>query len=154
MKNPLHKLGLLCAALLLSVGWIWHPKSVATSTPQYTYIATFAGDSSTVTVSGTVLRVLGSSSWTGATTNGATDRIVSLTNCSRSGVVYVKTLGTASSTTGAVTNGDFYIQLAPGEQTFRLVHGNVNGVAGTGTDVAIVSDGSNVTVHAEEEVYR
>lgn len=64
-------------------------------------------------VSTTVLRVLGASSWTGATTNGAVSRTVLVANCSSSLHLYAKLVQVGASLTGAVTSSNFEVDLPP-----------------------------------------
>lgn len=101
-----------------------------------------AGQSGTQAVSTSVLRVLGATNWTLATTNGAKKRIIQVTNCSSSDAAYVKSIANATSLTGAVSATDHDVRIAPNSTVPILVL--------AGQDLAIIRSAGSDNVRAKE----
>lgn len=101
-----------------------------------------AGASGTQAVSTSVLRVLGATNWTLATTNGTRKRIVQVTNCSASDVLYLKSIANATSLTGAVSATDYDVKIAAG--------GTVPILVLAGQDLACLRSSGSDNVRAKE----
>lgn len=70
-------------------------------------------------VTTTVLRIGGASSWTGASTNGASKRLIDITNLSSAYTAYLTLITNAASTVGAVSSTRYAFKLGPGEAVLR-----------------------------------
>jgi hypothetical protein len=98
------------------------------------------GASELVSVSGTVLRVLGSATWTGACPATGTDRTVELTNCGPV-PVFVGRFAASATLAVAVSPSAFSARLGPGE-------GPLNVFVPAGQDLAVVTAGAATSVLA------
>ena len=97
-------------------------------------------------VQNTVLRVHGSSGWTGPTSESGTDRTIELTNCGLE-VAYVNRIAVGASLSGAVSADRFLVRLDPGA-------GPLNVYVPAGHDLAVVSstEGTNLVSTSVGEV--
>lgn len=99
-----------------------------------------------VAVSTAVLRVLGATSWTGATTNGAKKRKISVTNHSLSLYAYFDLIVVGGTLTSHISSVNHRFALAPGGSLLDIV-------LPAGYDLCVVrSATSSETVSAREEL--
>jgi hypothetical protein len=115
--------------------------------PQTIQTPFLVGEGGSLAVSTTVLRVLGASSWTGATTNGGTDRIIRVTNCSTALDAFLVMVAVGEGLTGAVSSTDYSIRVGAGQKEDVYVP--------AGYDLAVVRGSSSTEkVRAREFLYR
>lgn len=84
--------------------------------PQYAKSPFIMGDGASVAISTTPLRILGATSWTGATTNGDKDRIIEVCNPSATYPLYLRRVPTTTGDLSTyVTSSDFLYKLGTEE---------------------------------------
>jgi hypothetical protein len=100
----------------------------------------------TVAVTTAVKRVLGATSWAGDSPHSSAPRVVTVTNNSTANDIYLKTVPSSLSLTGAVSSTSFEDKIAASDGVARNYYLNPN------EDLVVIASASATNVTASENL--